>query len=326
MESHNQSTTVPIEAAKDDAALPIKSTEPLVETPLNGDMEEPAPSMAIIKIKTKRVSDRPTWIEVFTGQVFVVIDKLFEAQATTNTMIAELRNARQQADNLLSKSKTPSATQKQAYQQFTTDNSEQQTQLERIKTSIDAALLSYQLTPGKIWLYQWSAVILLVLCGLAEAFFIELYCAWHGAYFISLNIFSSDNINKLSNITFVNGPTTLSIAGEVLMWSSLGVWAQQSYLNVALMVRRKFRFADHGPYYIGVMMRNTSVAAAIVILLRLAKFSIFGVSLDNANPLLFDTIIGLSFLLGFFGDDAHRILNSFKNRLVKGTDDNSDRK
>jgi len=320
MSLQDENTKLSSANSKEEVALALPAKQPIVEVSATQNNEVPAASATVIQIKTKRTIERPTWIEVFTGQAMVVIDKLFEAQVTTDTMINELRKAQDQVKTMLSNSKPASESQRQALKKAAA-NAEQLEQLQKVKSSIEAALSSYQWTPGKIWLYQWSAVFLLVLCGLAQAFFIELYCQWHGAYFISLNLFTPDNVDKLSNITFVNGPTTLSIAGEVMMWSSLGVWAQQSYSNAALMVQRRFRFADHGPYYIGVMMRNTSVAATIVILLRLAKFSIFGVSLDNTNPFLFDTTIGLSFLLGFFGDDAYRILVGFKSRLMKGTED-----
>lgn len=257
--------------------------------------------MSLIPVSTAKTSSRPTLVEVFTGQAIDVLDEVFQAQETTDKLITELRKAQKQTNELLNK-----------------NVAEHLEQLERIKASIEAALGTYQWTPGKIWLYQWSLVILLFLCALIEAVFVEFYCRWHGASFISLDLYSPVNVDVLSKIGFVNGPTTMSIAAEVLMWSSLGVWAQQSYANTKAMLERKFRFAQDGPQYIGIMMRNTSVAAIIVILLRLSNFSLFGVSLEASNPMAFDATIGLSFLLGFFGDDAYRILFGFKNRLVSG--------
>jgi hypothetical protein len=156
------------------------------------------------------------------------------------------------------------------------------------------------------------------MAGFAEIVFIEFYCRWHGSYFISLNLYDPVNVAVLSRINFVNGPTTMSIAAEVLMWSSLGVWARGSYDMAQELMKREARYAYDIGNYIGTMVRNTSVAAIIVIILRLTKFSIFGVALDETSPLAFDATVGLSFLLGFFGDDAYRILTHLKDRLVKG--------
>jgi len=316
-ESHNLPAPKDKPADREATALALPLDPESAEEFSSQDLTIAAVSARIIPVTTKPNHSRPTLIEVFTGQAIDVIDKIFQAHETTDKLILELREAQEQLDKLLHKNGSLSEEQRQASKH----NVERLAQLERIRKHIGAALTTYQWTPGKIWLYQWSLVLLLILCGIAQACFIEIYCRWHGAYFLSLDLFTPDNINRLSTITFVNGATTLSMAGEVLTWSSLGVWAQQSYAMTVAMVQRRFRFADHGPLYIGVMMRNTSVAAAIVILLRLSKFSVFGVSLDSTNPLAFDTTIGISFLLGFFGDDAYRILTNFKNRLMKGTEE-----
>ncbi len=286
---------------------------------------------------------RPTNIEVFTGQAIGVVSQLFEARDGTDEVIKSLRSARVQAVDLLdalrSKQQADLEILKQKFekiefakfgmelddtyrdviQNVTMNLNTELARVEQIKISIESALAEYQWTPGQLWLYQWSLVFLLVITGVIEGFFIYLYISWHGVHTLIYDLYSPANVNLLSQMTFVNGPTTMSIAAEVLVWSSLGVWAQQGYINTIKMLRRQFRFADDGPKYMGVMYRNTSVAAIIVIFLKLSKFSLFGVSFDAGNPLAFDFTIGLSFLLGFFGDDAARILSGFRDKIVEGT-------
>ena len=166
---------------------------------------------------------------------------------------------------------------------------------------------------------RWAALIYIMMIGLAQIMFIEMYCRWHGAYFISLpnplRFYDPANIDKLANLTFVKMvdgvPTTMSIAAEVMAWSSVGVWAQRMYG----MARRYQRQTPNLPYdmavYIGILARNTSIAATIIIVLRLTKFSVFDVSLDR-----FDATVGLSFMLGFFGSDAYRFLCRLRDRLL----------
>jgi hypothetical protein len=184
------------------------------------------------------------------------------------------------------------------------------------RNNLQKALDAYQISSKQLWLYQWSLLFLLVLTGGAEAIFIHLYSLWHGANFISLSLYTQNNIDTLAKIGFVGGATTMSVAAEVLMWSSLGTWAQQSFEHASLMQKRLFKFVDDGLGYVGTMMRTTSIAAIIVIILRLTKFSIFGVSLDETSPLAFDATIGVSFLLGFFGNDSYKLLSKARQALL----------
>ena len=235
---------------------------------------------------------KPTRLEVFLGYYFDNLDKLKEDLDKVDKLIAEKAIRNEESDYLRCH-----------------------------RDAIQRAINTYQLTPGLLWLYQWSVVLLLVATSLTEALFIHLYCLWHGANFLTLSLYDPRNIDALSKIGFVNGATTMSVAAEVMMWSSLGIWAQQSYKNIFAMLNRKFKFVHDALGFTGIMMRNTSVAAIIVIILRLTKFSLFGVSLDETSPLAFDATIGLSFLLGFFGKDSYTLLSKLKRSLFGKAND-----
>jgi len=349
--THNHEPTIITHSAPPDTSFEAESDVTVASTAIitgdNNALIKTTETSPAIPIGSKSKT-RPTNVEVFTGQAIGIIDQLFEAQETNDRIIQELREAKKRIEKLLTERNEKIAKDLQLLNKQNTSVIEDKfieevkrandqvalqvrdtlqgrlNELGQIKKSLGAALHQYQWTPGKLWLYQWSLVVLLVITGIVQAIFIEFYCRWHGSYFISWDLYNPVNVQVLSQITFVNGPTTMSVAAEVLVWSSLGVWTQQSYANTMKMLRRKFRFADDGPRYMGTMMRNTSVAAIIVIILRLSQFSLFGVSLEPSNPLAFDFTIGLSFLLGFFGDDAYRILASFKERVVSSAADKSE--
>src|SRR5437879_6359377 len=87
-------------------------------------------------------------------------------------------------------------------------------------------------------LARWAALAYIQVTGAAEAVFVEFYCHWHGAQFLLPDprlLYSPENIAKLSHIDFVSrigpnptdAPTVMSMAAEILMWSSLGIWAQR---------------------------------------------------------------------------------------------------
>jgi hypothetical protein len=193
---------------------------------------------------------------------------------------------------------------------------EQLTQLTAYRQSLQEALSRYQWTTAHVWVYQWSFVFVAFLMTLFEAVAIFIYAHWHSVNLISAELYSPAQIDILSRIGFVNGPTTMSIVAEILMWSSLGVWASYAYQFGRLMLRREFRFGDHGPMYISHLVRNTSVVAAVILLLRLSQFSMFGISIGDDTQLGFDSTIGLAFLLGFFGDDATRLLLNLKDVVL----------
>lgn len=108
----------------------------------------------------------------------------------------------------------------------------------------------------------------------------------------------------------------MDIIAEVLVWSSLGVWAKHTFDTPKLYKNQKPDFVHDIGDYIGKMIRNVTVASIIVILFRLSKISIFEVSLNDDNPFLFDAVVGISFILGVFGDDAYEILTGIKDRIV----------
>lgn len=252
------------------------------------------------KDKSPKKNTSHALLDIFLGYTIDTHDKIIQSQATTDETLRALEKAHEGAEKL------------------STTISEQIAGLKKIKSDLAIAIDAHKLSPWQTWLYQWSLVLYYILVDAGMVIIVEAYCRWHGASFISTDLYSPINVETLSKISFVNAPTTLSIAAEVLTWSSLGVWSQQNYANTVLLLKRKFRFAEHTLSFVGTLMRNTSVAAIIIILIRISKFSVFGVSLDESNPLMFDITIGLSFLLGFFGDDAYRILKAFKDQLVKG--------
>ena len=188
--------------------------------------------------------------------------------------------------------------------------------IQEAQANIDDALAVYDAPLSRRLFRNWAPLLYIGLAGLAQILFIELYCRWHGAYFLSLDLYNPTNVEKLSKITFVNGPTTMSIAAEVLMWSSLGVWARAAYEIGRNLSTREAHPQFDVASYIGTMVRNTAVAAVVVIILRLTKFSIFGVSLDSTSPLAFDATVGIAFILGFFGDEAFQVISNLRDRIV----------
>ena len=171
----------------------------------------------------------------------------------------------------------------------------------------------HERTAGK--LIAWLPLFYIGAITAAELVFIECYCHWHGAQFLlpdPLRLYSAENIAKLSKIGFVSGtpPTTMDFTAEILMWASLGVWSQR----IASMVARYQQHRPSPPHdlaeYIGVLGCHTSIAAALMIVLELSKFTVFGISLDS-----FQATAGTAFILGYFGKETERLLARLRDQI-----------
>jgi hypothetical protein len=167
---------------------------------------------------------------------------------------------------------------------------------------------------------RWSPLLYIALTTGAEVMFIECYCHWHGAQFLlpnPLNLYSVENVRKLSHIGFPdNSSSVMNLTAEILMWSSLGVWSQR----IAGMAERYRKHRPDLPYdlavYIGLLGCHTSIAAAVIIILNLSGFQIFGVSLND-----FDAVVGIAFVLGFFGEHTERLLTSIREQVFGKKDE-----
>jgi hypothetical protein len=161
----------------------------------------------------------------------------------------------------------------------------------------------------------WLPLLYIMTITCAEMVFIECYCHWHGAQFLlpnPFNLYSADNIAKLSKITFVGGspPSTMDFTAEILMWASLGVWSQR----ISGMVARYQKQVPNPPHdlteYIGILGCHTSIAAAFMIVLKLSGFKMFGISLDS-----FEATAGTAFILGYFGKQTDSLLSRIRDQV-----------
>ncbi|HWE84710.1 MAG TPA: hypothetical protein VG267_07185 [Terracidiphilus sp.] len=172
------------------------------------------------------------------------------------------------------------------------------------------------LPPPAGTLAAWLPLLYMLAITAAELAFIEFYCHWHGAQFLlpnPFNLYSAENIAKLSKITFVSGspPTTMDFTAEILMWASLGVWSQR----IAGMNARYRRHVPNPPHdlaeYIGILGCHTSIAAAVMIVLKLSGFKIFSISLDS-----FEATAGTAFILGYFGKQTEQLFLRLRDMLL----------
>jgi hypothetical protein len=164
-------------------------------------------------------------------------------------------------------------------------------------------------------LIAWLPLLYIMAITCSEMVFIECYCHWHGAQFLlpnPLNLYSAENIDKLSKIGFVGGSpaSTMAFTAEILMWASIGVWSKR----ISGMVAHYQKQVPNPPHdlteYIGILGCHTSIAAAFMVVLKLSGFKMFGVSLDS-----FEATAGTAFILGYFGKQTDALLNRIRDQV-----------
>jgi hypothetical protein len=161
----------------------------------------------------------------------------------------------------------------------------------------------------------WLPLVYIMAITCAEMVFIECYCHWHGAQFLlpnPLNLYSAENIDKLSKIGFVGGSpaSTMAFTAEILMWASIGVWSQR-ISSMAVRYQQHIPNPAHDlTEYIGILGCHTSIAAALMVVLKLSGFKMFGISLDS-----FDATAGTAFILGYFGKQTEYLLTRIRDQV-----------
>lgn len=110
-------------------------------------------------------------------------------------------------------------------------------------------------------------------------------------------------------------PSILSLNLEIVMWSICGVTIRTiSRISVALS-RRRFDFLKHLMEWGRDMMMGAGLAEVVILFLRIGQFSVGTATLTLAEA-NYETIAALAFILGFYREDAQRLLNALRKRLV----------
>ncbi len=103
----------------------------------------------------------------------------------------------------------------------------------------------------------------------------------------------------------------MDFTAEILMWASLGVWSQRI---ASMSARYQRKQAPNPPHdlteYIGILGCHTSIAAALMIVLKLSGFKVFGISLDS-----FEATAGTAFILGDFGKQTEELLTRIRDQV-----------
>jgi hypothetical protein len=116
----------------------------------------------------------------------------------------------------------------------------------------------------------------------------------------------------------VRNPASIII--EVFIWSLVGVNSALAYSSGRDIIRKRFRFLRYLTLWISTVVFAQGVAVAVILSLQVISLNIGGIEITLANASI-ETIIAISFILGFYHNDARRLLGSLRGRIVTGMEE-----
>ncbi len=105
---------------------------------------------------------------------------------------------------------------------------------------------------------------------------------------------------------------------EIIFWSYVGVAASQVYFLSRLIVQKKEEY-QAGFYMIrafGIIIRAVALSTAIIFLLRIVTISVGPVTIDLRQADV-QTVIAISFVVGFYNEDTERALRRMWKRAAQ---------
>jgi hypothetical protein len=122
----------------------------------------------------------------------------------------------------------------------------------------------------------------------------------------------------LPSFNFIGGSSNaLSIGIEAEAWSLFGVICQMAYISGRAILNKEFIFIRYLIIWISSSLYSWGVTVAVIFTLNIITLSISGIDITLKNAPI-ETIIALSFILGFFSDEAHKLLRGLRDKIATG--------
>lgn len=174
----------------------------------------------------------------------------------------------------------------------------------------------------KIQINAWYYVKGIIFLGLMILAVLSLsfgYMSLHGIYIVDRLV----QPEKPLALDYIGGKANpFSIGMEILFWSLIGVICQMAYLSGQMMVKGQFEFGKYFIMWISTSLFAGGVAHAVIFALLVIKLSIAGIEITLENAPI-STIIAISFILGFYNQEARRLLDKLRGKITAGFEDDA---
>lgn len=172
--------------------------------------------------------------------------------------------------------------------------------------SIDASFRYYLAGLGFIGLLILSFIVIVVT-----------YLSFHSIDFV--NMFKGQV--TLVEFGFIGGsPNPFSIGIEIIAWSTFGVNCQMAYLAGRAVMRGQFGFLKYLIRWISTSLFAWGIAVAVIFSLQVVSLKVSGIEITLADASI-ETIIAISFVLGYFNEEARKLLGNLRGKIAVGLED-----
>ena len=146
-----------------------------------------------------------------------------------------------------------------------------------------------------------------------------MYSLAHGINYLQIYT----NPNSVFKVDFIGGGRNLfSMAFEVSMWAFLGVTCRMSYTALKAMNEGSFRFWKYTATWLGTIGFAWGVSVALIFSLSVLTLNIGTTKITLADAPL-ETIIAIAFIIGFYNEQALRLLERVRDKLTAGIESES---
>jgi hypothetical protein len=162
--------------------------------------------------------------------------------------------------------------------------------------------------------YYWKSLCFVVSLGVTAFLFLLIYMRVHGINAVE----AFNDPNYVWIFDFVGGSRNpASIGFEIGIWTFLGVTCKVAYTSTKTILRRQFDWLKYLIGWIGAGLYAWGIAVAVIFSLQVITLNIGGVEITLAN-ISIEGIIAISFVLGFYNDEARRLLDNIRGQIVQG--------
>ena len=167
-----------------------------------------------------------------------------------------------------------------------------------------------------------QGVLFLIALGLTMIISMILYAAAHGINYFQIYL----NPKLVFTVDFIGGGrNAYSIGFEAALWAFLGVSCRIAYIALKAMQDGKFRFLRFVAIWFGTIGFAWGVSVALILSLSVVTVSIGTTEITLANASI-ETLIAISFIIGFYNEQALVMLERVRDKFTAGIDGQSDSK
>jgi hypothetical protein len=158
-----------------------------------------------------------------------------------------------------------------------------------------------------------TGVFFFIMIGAGLLISMVIYASAHGLNYFKM--FSEAN-NQKWNVDFIGGGrNAYSVGIETTAWAFWGVSCRTAYLALKALLEGKFQIFKYIALWLGTIAFAWGVSVALILSLSVISLNVGTTQITLANASI-ETIMAIAFIIGFFNEQALKLLEQVRDRLT----------